>query len=65
MEPETTPITANGYHQIEQEIERLKATKPAAIKRLAEAAALGDRSENAEYSESKRALGQLKAEFIF
>lgn len=65
MEPETTPITAAGYQKIEQEIERLKSTKPTAIKRLAEAAALGDRSENAEYSESKRALGQLKGRIQF
>ena len=47
-EPYFNKITAAGYHEIENEIEALKAKRPALTKRLAAAAALGDRSENVE-----------------
>lgn len=59
MEPTFHKMTPDGYKDIEQEIADLKQKRPSLIKRLAAAAALGDRSENAEYSSSKRDLGQL------
>lgn len=59
MEPTFHKMTPAGYKAIEQEIVKLKQKRPHLIKVLAAAAALGDRSENAEYSSSKRDLGQL------
>lgn len=50
MEPTFNKMTSTGYHAIEQEIEDLKQQRPERIRILAAAAALGDRSENAEYS---------------
>ena len=46
-------MTPNGYKQIEDEIEQLKLDRPAKIKQLQEARALGDLSENAEYDAAK------------
>lgn len=54
-------MTANGYRQIEAEIEALKQDRPAKIKQLQEARALGDLSENAEYSAAKRDLRHLES----
>ncbi|ATO52978.1 transcription elongation factor GreA [Lactobacillus amylovorus DSM 20531] len=55
-------MTPEGYKQIEDEIARLKKDRPRRIKILQAArAALGDLSENTEYTEAKRYLGkQLK-----
>ncbi|QFQ90124.1 transcription elongation factor GreA [Lacticaseibacillus manihotivorans] len=55
------PITKAGVQAFADEIEQLKKERPTRIKRLAEAAALGDRSENAEYSAAKRDLRQLES----
>ncbi|MCF6514617.1 transcription elongation factor GreA [Lactobacillus sp. S2-2] len=54
-------MTPNGLLQIQNEIERLKKDRPKKIKRLSEAAALGDRSENAEYTTSKKELRHLES----
>ena len=54
-------MTPNGYKQIENEIEQLKLDRPAKIKQLQEARALGDLSENAEYSAAKRDLRHLES----
>lgn len=54
------PITAAGVAAFAAEIEALKKERPTRIARLAAAAALGDRSENAEYSAAKRDLRQLE-----
>lgn len=54
-------MTPEGYKQIEDEIARLKKGRPRRIKILQAACALGDLSENTEYTEAKRYLGkQLK-----
>ena len=53
-------ITPTGLANWKQEVEDLKTIRPAKIKNLADAAALGDRSENAEYSAAKRELRQLE-----
>jgi transcription elongation factor GreA len=44
------PMTAGGYHRLEQELKQLKTVeRPAVIKAIAEAREHGDLSENAEY----------------
>lgn len=54
-------MTPEGYKQIEDEIESLKKDRPRRIKILQEARALGDLSENSEYTEAKRDLGHLNS----
>ncbi|WP_283601460.1 transcription elongation factor GreA [Ligilactobacillus aviarius] len=54
-------MTPEGHQQIVDEIEALKADRPAKIKQLQEARALGDLSENAEYSAAKRDLRHLES----
>lgn len=54
-------MTPEGYQQIINEIEKLKANRPARIKQLQAARALGDLSENAEYSAAKRDLRHLES----
>lgn len=61
MKPYFNKITQTGYHLIEQEIQALKKTRPTRIKALQEARALGDLSENAEYSAAKRDLRHLES----
>ncbi|WP_412989591.1 transcription elongation factor GreA [Pediococcus siamensis] len=64
-EPYFNEITAEGYHHIEAEITALKSQRPTLIKALAEASALGDRSENAEYTSAKRDLRHLESRLHF
>ncbi|MFH5810261.1 transcription elongation factor GreA [Companilactobacillus sp. FL22-1] len=59
MEPTFNKMTPAGYKAIELEIKELKKQRPQKIKNLAAAAALGDRSENAEYTTAKQELGRL------
>ena len=54
-------MTANGYHEIEQEIAELQKQRPAKIEQLKAARALGDLSENTEYSTAKRELRHLES----
>ena len=54
-------MTPEGHQQIVDEIEALKADRPAKIKQLQEARARGDLSENAEYSAAKRDLRHLES----
>ena len=54
-------MTATGYHEIEEEIARLQAQRPAKIEQLKAARALGDLSENTEYSTAKRELRHLES----
>ena len=65
MEPTFNKMTPAGYKAIEQEIKDLKKIRPEKIKILAAAAALGDRSENTEYSSAKRDLGHLEGRLRF
>jgi transcription elongation factor GreA len=60
MQPDFIPMTPSGYEKINQEIEELKLTRPVLIKALADARALGDLSENAEYSAAKRDLRRME-----
>lgn len=54
-------MTPTGYHEIEQEITALQAKRPAKIAQLKAARALGDLSENTEYSTTKRELRHLES----
>lgn len=54
-------MTPTGYHEIEEEIEQLKKQRPAKISQLKAARALGDLSENTEYSTAKRELRHLES----
>lgn len=54
-------MTPEGYKEIEDEIARLKKDRPRRIKILQQARALGDLSENTEYTEAKRDLGHLQS----
>ncbi|MEY2349700.1 transcription elongation factor GreA [Lentilactobacillus buchneri] len=65
MEPHFNKITKFGYEQIESEIRELENSRPAKIKSLADARALGDLSENAEYSAAKRNLRHLESRLRF
>lgn len=54
-------MTPTGYHEIEQEIAALQTKRPAKIAQLKAARALGDLSENTEYSTAKRELRHLES----
>ncbi len=65
MQPYFTQITQAGYDKIAGEIDALKADRPAKIAALSAARALGDLSENAEYSAAKRDLRHLESRLRF
>ncbi|MBL6813888.1 MAG: transcription elongation factor GreB [Pseudomonadales bacterium] len=60
-EPEKTAvITAPGFARLQHELNFLwKEKRPEVTARVAAAAALGDRSENADYIYGKRQLGEI------
>lgn len=58
-------MTPEGYHEIEEQIETLKKDRPTKITRLKAARALGDLSENTEYSTAKRDLRHLESRLRF
>jgi transcription elongation factor GreA len=62
MSLERVPMTLAGYKKLETELQRLKGEeRPRIIQAIAEARALGDLSENAEYHSAKEAQGQNEA----
>ncbi len=55
-------ITPEGFARLREELERLwKTERPRVTEEVARAAALGDRSENAEYIYGKRRLREIDA----
>jgi transcription elongation factor GreB len=58
-------ITPGGRHRIEQEIQRLGDERVRVVQTTADAAAEGDRSENAEYIYGKRRLRQIDSRMRF
>src|SRR5579863_4706855 len=55
------PMTAEGYHALDDELKRLKSQeRPNAIAAIAEARAHGDLSENAEYHAAKERQGWIE-----
>ncbi|MFT4924749.1 MAG: transcription elongation factor GreB, partial [Phenylobacterium sp.] len=50
-------VTRAGWHKLDEELKFLwKVKRPEVTRAVTAAAALGDRSENAEYKEGKREL---------
>ena len=59
-------ITAAGAKRLRDELDRLwKVERPAVTQQVADAAALGDRSENAEYIYGKRRLREIDSRLEF
>ena len=58
-------ITPRGLAALKKELAACHEKHPEYIKRVAAAAALGDRSENTEYTESKRDLRHLESRMRF
>lgn len=55
-------ITPEGHERLKRELTRLwKVDRPEVTRKVAEAAAMGDRSENAEYIYGKRQLREIDA----
>ena len=56
----TAVITAEGHLRLKEELDRLwRVNRPEVVRALADAAAEGDRSENAEYIYRKKQLGEI------
>ena len=59
-------ITRSGYDNLNSELKHLwKVTRPEVTQKVSEAAALGDRSENAEYIYGKKQLREIDARIRF
>lgn len=55
-------LTSTGFLKLEEELDRLKKVeRPDVIEAIKEARALGDLSENAEYSSARERQGKLEA----
>ena len=65
--PRSSPyITPAGHQRLAAELKELwKVKRPEVTRKVAEAAALGDRSENAEYIYGKRQLREIDARIRF
>ena len=62
----TNLITRAGWQKLEDELKYLwKVKRPEVTQAVSEAAALGDRSENAEYKEGKRELRSIDRRLRF
>jgi len=62
----TNLITPAGWNTLDQELKYLwKVKRPQVTRAVSEAAALGDRSENAEYKEGKRELRSIDRRLQF
>ncbi len=57
----STPISRQGFHKLEQELERLKKERPAVIQAIKEARDEGDLKENAGYDAARERQGLLEA----
>ncbi|WP_372784182.1 transcription elongation factor GreA [Phenylobacterium sp.] len=57
------PMTAEGYHALDEELKRLKTVeRPAVIAAIGEARLHGDLSENAEYHAAKDRQGWIEGQ---
>lgn len=62
----TNLVTPGGWNKLDQELKYLwKEKRPQVTRAVSEAAALGDRSENAEYKEGKRELRSIDRRLRF
>jgi transcription elongation factor GreA len=58
---EKVPMTAGGYHTLDEELKRLKSIeRPSVIAAISEARSHGDLSENAEYHAAKERQGWIE-----
>lgn len=65
-QPRQNPITKTGYAKLVEERDRLwKVDRPKVTKEVSDAAALGDRSENAEYIYGKKKLREIDKRLFF
>src|SRR5437773_3455092 len=63
---ETRPITPEGYKRYQEELNQLwHVDRPKIVQEVSDAAALGDRSENAEYIYGKRKLREIDRRIRF
>jgi transcription elongation factor GreB len=59
-------ITPEGFRRLQEEVDRLwRVERPRVTQQVAEAAALGDRSENAEYIYGKKRLREIDSRLRF
>jgi transcription elongation factor GreB len=59
-------ITPEGQHTLQSELKELwKVTRPEVTRKVSEAAAMGDRSENAEYIYGKKQLREIDGRIRF
>jgi transcription elongation factor GreB len=64
--PRGNPITRTGYAKLVEERDRLwKTDRPKVTREVSDAAALGDRSENAEYIYGKKKLREIDKRLFF
>lgn len=65
--PKSSPyITTAGFQRLQSELKHLwKVKRPEVTRKVSEAAAMGDRSENAEYIYGKRALREIDSRIQF
>ena len=62
MKKESLVLTADGYLELEEELNRLKTVdRPEIIRALKDARAQGDLSENADYDAARAAQAQIEA----
>ncbi|WP_133405461.1 transcription elongation factor GreB [Parashewanella tropica] len=62
----TNLITPEGFEKLQKELDYLwREYRPEITKKVAWAASLGDRSENADYKENKRLLRQIDSRVRF
>jgi len=59
------PICKQGYEKLKQELEDLKAQRPAIIQAIKEAREEGDLSENAGYDAARERQGMLEARITY
>lgn len=61
----TIPITRLGFERLKEELKKLKAVeRPRVISEIAEARALGDLSENAEYHAAREKQGFIEGRIL-
>lgn len=58
-------ITPEGARKLSEELARLRAERPKVVQEVADAAAQGDRSENAEYIYGKKKLREIDRRMRF